>query len=64
MRPFRVIVCGPADRARSINSLNFAFALATVHVSVFTALLSDLDVMIVMLVILEANIKKHGAQRI
>jgi hypothetical protein len=31
MCPFLVIVCGPLDRARSITSLNFALASATVH---------------------------------
>src|SRR6185437_13699758 len=31
--PLRVMTCGPPVRARSITSLNFAFASATVHVS-------------------------------
>src|SRR5260370_5263243 len=30
-RPFRVMVCGPRDIARSITSLNFALASATVQ---------------------------------
>src|SRR5438105_3244927 len=36
IRPFRVIVCGPSDVARSITSLNFALASATVHACVLT----------------------------
>jgi hypothetical protein len=32
VRPLRVIVCGPRERANSMTSLNFAFAAATVHV--------------------------------
>jgi len=33
VRPFFVIVCGPPDWARSMTSLNFAFASATVYVA-------------------------------
>jgi hypothetical protein len=32
-RPFRVMVCGPKDRAFSMTSFSFAFAWVTVHVS-------------------------------
>ena len=31
VRPFRVMVCGPSDMARSMISLNFALASATVQ---------------------------------
>jgi hypothetical protein len=36
-RPLRVMTWGPADSARSITSLNLAFACATVHVSLAIA---------------------------
>src|SRR5271167_858559 len=37
VRPCLVIFCGPSDFALSINSLNFAFASATVHLCVLIA---------------------------
>jgi hypothetical protein len=37
VRPCLVIFCGPSDFAFSINSLNFAFAPATVHASLLIA---------------------------
>src|SRR6185437_12117985 len=49
-RPFRVIICGPSDRARSMTSLNFALASATVQVS--TLLPPPTSIRLVILVIL------------
>jgi len=49
VRPLRVIVCGPSERALSINSLNLAFASATVQTSVCICL-SLLVTMVIMVI--------------
>ena len=43
VRPLRVMVCGPDERAKSTTSLNFAFASAIVHIlAVMPVLLAPL----------------------
>ena len=52
LRPFRVMVWGPRDRALSRTSLNFAFAWATVQVSTPTVQSPYRKVIVVIIVIL------------
>ena len=54
VRPFLVMVCGPVETAKSMTSLNFAFASAIVQISA-VMLLCPIAPTLVIIVILSSN---------
>ena len=52
VRPFRVTVCGPSDIARSMTSLNFALAWATVQVCALTVDPFQLQMTIIVIIVI------------